>query len=157
MRTQRDDNGGAGIAVLVTTGIILLFVVVLPLLGAVLGIINLPFLKLGKKVELNQGVITKTYGTEYCLNNYEWFKDTYQDIQQADVQIANNQTQLDNFMKSAGDRTKWTFEDKQQYNRLTNQVTGIANYKADLVGQYNSRAEQLNRVACKELPLFVQP
>lgn len=122
-----------------------------------LGIITLPVNKLEKKVELNQGVIDKTYSTEYCLGNYEWFKDTLQDIQQTDSQAINVQEQIDAFLASAGSRDKWGFEEKQQYNRLTDQLTGIRNFKADLVGQYNSRTEQLNRVACKELPLFVKP
>ena len=154
---DKKQQGGGGKVVLVTIGAVLLIVVVLPLLGAALGIINLPFLKLGKQVELNQGVISKTYNTDYCLANYEWFKDTNNDIQQSDTKISNAEDQVRDFQASAGDRSKWTFEDKQQYNSLTNSVTGLKNYRADLVGQYNSRTEQLNRVACKDLPLFVKP
>lgn len=123
--------------------------------GIGLGIIDLPIRKVENKVQLNADLIDKTYDSEYCLANYEWFKDTYNDIQQSDTQIKNKQEQLDNFVKTAGDRINWTFEDKQQYNSLSNEVTGLKNYRADLVGQYNSRTEQLNRVACKELPLFV--
>ena len=123
--------------------------------GIGLGIIDLPIRKVENKVQLNADLIDKTYNAEYCLANYEWFKDTYNDIQQSDTQIKNKQDQLDNFIKTAGDRTNWTFEDKQQYNSLSNEVTGLKNYRADLVGQYNSRTEQLNRVACKELPLFI--
>src|SRR6185503_1701503 len=149
------QTGGVGAAIGLTVGAIVLVVVVLPLLGAALGIINLPFLGLSKKVELNQGVITKTYDTDTCLANYSWFKDTYQDIQQTETKIVNAQQQVKDFEASAGERSNWTFEDKQQYNSLTNAVTGLKNYKADIVGQYNSRTQQLNKVACKELPLFV--
>jgi len=123
--------------------------------GIGLGIIDLPIRKVENKVQLNADLIDKTYDSEYCLANYEWFKDIYNDIQQSDTQIKNKQEQLDNFVKTAGDRINWTFEDKQQHNSLSNEVTGLKNYRADLVGQYNSRTEQLNRVACKELPLFV--
>ena len=153
----KNEQGGAVAATFTILGGIIAVVVVLPLIGAALGIINLPFLRLQKKVELNQGVINKSFSTEYCLSNYEWFKDTYQKIEQADTQISNAKQQLDEFTSSVPDRSKWTFEDKQLYSSLTTQVTGIKNYKADLVGQYNSRTQQLNRVACKELPLFVQP
>ena len=153
---MKNEKGSIGVG-LAVVGAIVGVVVVLPLIGIALGIIQLPFLKLQKKVELNAGVISKTYETEYCISNYEWFKDTFQDIQQADVQVDNTQKQVDAFTTAAPDRSKWTFEDKQQYNRLTNQLTGIQNFKADLVGQYNSRSQQLNRVACKELPLFVNP
>ena len=122
-----------------------------------LGIITLPITKLESQVKLNQGVIQKTYSTEYCLANYEWFKDTNQDIIQSDGQIQNKEDQLKSFEESAGVRTGWTFEDKQQYNRLTSEISGLKNYRLDLVGQYNSKTEQLNRVACKEMPLFVKP
>lgn len=124
-------------------------------LGLGFGIIQLPLQKLENKLELTQGVLDKTYSTEYCLANYEWFKDTNNDIIQSDSQIKNKQDQLNQFIASAGDRSNWTFDDKQQYNRISNEVTGLKNYRSDLVGQYNSRTSQLNRVACKELPLFI--
>jgi len=126
-------------------------------IGIGLGIITLPVNKLESQVKLNQGVIKKTYDTEYCLANYEWFKDTDQDIIQMVGQISNKEEQLKSFQESAGARTNWTFEDKQQYNTLTNELTGMKNYRLDLVAQYNSKTEQLNRVACKDMPLFVKP
>lgn len=135
---------------------LILFVIGMRFLLIGIGIITLPINKVESQLEFNQDAIKKTYSIEYCLANYEWFKDTYQDIQQSDGQIKNKQDQLDNFEKSAGARSNWTFEDKQQYNRLTNEVTGIKNYRLDLIGQYNSKSEQLNRVACKELPLFIE-
>jgi len=144
----------AGFAVIVG---ILAIVIFGRFMGLGFGIVTLPLTKLESQLELNQGVIKKTYDTEYCLANYEWFKDTSNDITQSDSQIQNKSDQVVAFEKSAGDRVSWTFEDKQQYNRLTNEETGLKNYRLDLVGQYNSRTSQLNRVACKDMPLFVQP
>jgi hypothetical protein len=139
-------------------GAVLLVFVVLPLVGIGLGIITLPFNVLQSKVDLNKGVINTTYDTSYCLANYEWFKDTYNAIQQADVKIQNGQDQLNSFLAIAPkDTSTWSFTQQQQYGNLNTDITGAKNYKADLVGQYNSRTTQLNRVACKELPLFVNP
>ncbi len=129
--------------------------VALAAFGAGFKLFTLPLLNFTKKVDLNAGVINKTYNTDYCLANYEWFKDTYQDIQQTQTKVANVQAQLDEFKTDAGDRSTWTFEDKTQYNKLTSSLTGTKNYLADIIGQYNSKTGQLNRVACKELPLFV--
>ena len=123
--------------------------------GSALGIIYLPFFNFQKKVDLNYGIIEKTYGTEYCLANYEWFKDTFNAIQQLDVQISTQQQSLDDFYKRAGDRKDWTFEDKQLEGDLIGKVNGLRNIKSNKIGQYNSRTEQLNRVACQELPLFI--
>lgn len=152
------EKGNAILSTILAVGGVIALVTVVPLLLALLGIINLPFLKLQSKVALNQGVITKTYDTTYCLNNYEWFKQTYQDIQQSDVQIQNVQAQIDDFKKTYGtDASKWNFAATQQYGQISASLTGLQNYKAGLVGQYNARSQELNRVACKELPLYVAP
>lgn len=140
---------------LVVGGILLFFVCSFG--ASVLGIINLPFFSFAKKVDLNYGVINKTYDTEYCLANYEWFKDTYNGIQSMDTKIAVQQSALDDFYKRAGDRKDWTFEDKSLEADLVGKLSGVKNIKSTMVAQYNSRSEQLNRVACKELPLFVKP
>lgn len=153
----KNETGGVGIWVLGVVGFFVL-VIGVPLLLAAFQIITLPFLKFEKKATLNQGVISQTYDTQFCLSNYEWFKDTYNQIQQTDVKVQNDQDQLDNLMKVLPkDSSQWTFPQTQSYNNLTTDMTGAKNYKADLVGQYNSRASQLHRVACKELPLFVNP
>lgn len=155
---DKQEEGYVARVTLAIIGVILLFVVVLPLLGAALGIINLPFLKLGKKVALNQGVISQTYDTQYCLSNYHWFLDTYNAIQQADTQIANFQQQIQDFKTTYGnDPTKWAFSAQQTFNEVSSELTGIQNQKADWIGQYNSRTQQLDRVACKNLPLYVKP
>jgi hypothetical protein len=139
-------------------GCLVLFIAVpilLSILGSVLGIINLPFYNFGKKVDLNYGIINKTYETDYCLANYEWFKDRYNGILGMDDKIAIQKRELQDFQASAGSRKNWTFEDKQTDADLRNKVTALENIKVTWTNEYNSRTEQLNRVACKELPLFI--
>lgn len=133
-------------------------IVVIPLLCAALGLITLPFLRFEKKVQLNQGVISQTYDTQYCLSNYHWFLETYQAIQQADTQIANFQQQITDFKNTYGnDPSTWGFTAQQSYNETTSELTGVQNQKADWIGQYNARTQELDRVACKNLPLYIQP
>ena len=137
---------------------LVVLLLVLPTLCATVGIIDLPFLKLRKQVELNQSVITKTYETEYCLGNYEWFKQQLQDIQSTEKKIVTAENDLKSFQDAvSSDRSKWTFEDKNEESRLRSNVTGLKNLRDQMVGDYNSRSQQLNRIACKELPLFVNP
>lgn len=145
-----------GKVVLVLLGLVIL-VPLLSLGAAALGIINLPFFKLNKQVDLNYGVINKVYDTDYCLANYEWFKQTEEGIKGMDTKIANAQEAVKTFETSAGSRDKWTFEDKNQDAELTSRVTALKNIKVTMTNEYNARAESLNRVACKELPLFIQP
>jgi hypothetical protein len=124
------------------------------LLMSGLGIINIPFFNLSKKVELNYGVIDKIYDTDYCLSNYEFFKTTAEGIKGMDEKINNQQLALDDFEKSAGERSAWTFEDKGQYNELSSRVVALKNLKVSMINEYNSKSQMLNRVACKNLPLF---
>lgn len=152
----KNQNGSVALWILGSIGAIVVLII-LPVVFAFFGLITLPFLKFQSKVALNQGVITKTYNTDYCLNNYEWFKDTYNQIQQTDTKIANDQAELTQFKTDNGPSSSWNFAQSQQYSNITTDLTGAQNYKADLVGQYDSRTSQLNRVACKELPLYVNP
>ncbi len=155
------DNQEKGNTALIVIGSIVGFFVLiigLPLLFAWLGLITLPFLKFENKVALNQGVINKTYNTEYCLNNYHWFLETDQAIQQSDTQIANVQQQISDFKATFGtDASKWNFAATQQYGQESASLAGLRNYRADLVGQYNAKTQELDRVACKNLPLYIQP
>jgi hypothetical protein len=141
-------------------GLMLGLVIVLllcSLVGSLFGIINLPFFNLQKRVDLNYGVIDRTYDTDYCLANYEWFKDRLEGIKGMDDKIAIQKKALEDFQTAAGDRSKWTFEDKQTDSDLRNKVTGLENIQVTMINEYNSRTQQLNRVACKELPLFIEP
>jgi len=155
---ENREKGSIIVWTLVSIGGLIALVTLVPLLLSLLGIINLPFHKLQSKVSLNQGVITKTYNTDYCLQNYHWFKETDQAIQQADSQIGNIQSQVSDFKQTYGsDTSKWNFAATQQYGQITTSLTGLQNYRADLVGQYNAKTQELDRVACKDLPLFIQP
>lgn len=124
-------------------------------LGVAMGIFNLPLFKMQQKVQTNYGIIEKTYETEYCLANYEWFKSQKQGIDGMAEKIANAESELKTFNESAGARSTWTFEDKTESARLSSNVTGLKNRRVDMIKEYNARSEMLNRTACRELPLFI--
>jgi hypothetical protein len=140
-----------------TVLIVLFGGIVASVIGSALGIINLPFFNFAKKVDLNYGVINKTYDTDYCLQNYEWFKQTEQGIIGMEDKLANQKRALSSFESSAGPRKNWTFEDKTLYAELTSRVTALENLRVSMVNEYNAKTQSLNRVACKELPLFIKP
>ncbi len=55
----------------------------------------------------------------------------------------------------AGDRSKWTFEDKNESARLSAVYTGLKNHYEDLVTEYNARANEVDRAVFQdELPTF---
>lgn len=133
---------------------VLLVVVAVVILTYATGIIGIPFFNLSKKIDLNYGVVDKVYDTDYCLANYEWFKDRAEGIKGMQDKIAIQKSALADFESAAGPRDKWTFEDKQTDSDLRNKVSGLENIRVTMVNEYNSRSQQLNRVACKDLPLF---
>jgi hypothetical protein len=146
---------GAQLIVYLLGGVVLM--ILLSLACSAIGIIQLPFFTLQKKVDLNRGVIDQTYNTDYCLANYEWFKQTAEGIKGMDDKISTQQSAVTNFEQSAGPRKDWTFEDKNAYNELTTRVTALKNLRTTMVNEYNARTQSLNRVACKEMPLFFNP
>lgn len=99
-------------------------------------------------------VVEKTLDADNVLYNYEWFKQTYQDVVAIDVKITNAEQTLTTFTESAGPRTNWSFEDKDEYGRLGSVILGLKNQRQDLVAMYNARSKMANRAIFKssELP-----
>lgn len=95
-------------------------------------------------------VITQTMTTGNIIFNYEQFKNLYNDFQAQQIRVKNAQSELDTFMATAGDRTTWTFEDKQQYGMLASVVSGSKNNLASIAADYNAKSSMLNRSVFKD-------
>lgn len=115
------------------------------LLGMVFGIISLPFHAASNTVQMGHDVIDKTLNADNAIYNYEWFKQQKQDIETSKTQYQNAIQSYDSFVKDAGDRGKWTFEDKQESARLRSIVLGLQNQITERVNDYNARASMANR------------
>jgi hypothetical protein len=109
------------------------------------GIISFPFHVAGNEIQTAHDVVDKTINADNSIYNYEWFRQTYQDIQAQKTQLSNAQQSLDIFIKMSGDRKSWTFEDKNEYARLNSIVLGINNNLAQTIANYNARANMANR------------
>lgn len=107
---------------------------------------------------VNQGarVINKTVDADNVIYNYEYFKQACEDIEAQNVKIANAETELKNFEASAGVRSEWTFEDKNEHSRLTTNVTGTKNVQQEMVAKYDGRAKMANRAIFNTQPCTVQ-
>lgn len=90
-------------------------------------------------------VISQTMGTNNIINNYEWFKRQYNDIQAVDKKIIFAETQFNDFNAAAGPRSTWTFEDKTESARLMSIVTGLKSNRESMVSLYNARSQMANR------------
>ena len=62
------------------------------------------------------------------------------------VKIQNSQDALSAFLDTADkDHAKWDWNDKDEYARLSTNITGAKNVQQDMVAQYNARAKMMNR------------
>lgn len=139
-----------GITLLVIVGMI-----IFGALGTALNLFTIPWLKFSRQVQMNRDIVEKTYNADNALYNYHWFKEKAGSIEATKNKILIAQTDLSEFQALAGDRFKWTFDDKQEESRLRTVLTGLKNFYEDQVTEYNARANQADRAIFKdELPLF---
>lgn len=107
-------------------------------------------------------IINRTLQPENIIANYEWFKRQYQDVNAITDKLANARNAQESFERSAGDRSGWSFEDKQEWNRLNTIALGLKNQRASMIAEYNARTQMANRDLFRtsdlpaEIPLGVE-
>lgn len=135
--------------------LIILIIIGLSIVGSAVGFITIPWLKFDRQVQMERDIVTKTYNADNALYNYRWFKDQMAEIKATETKIETAESDLESFERLAGDHKNWTFEDKNEYARLSSVKTGLMNHYQDVVTEYNSRATQADRAIFQdELPLF---
>lgn len=147
---MKNNKGFIGVTLLVVGGIVGLTV-----LASAMHLITIPFLKFNSQVQMNRDIVQKTYNADNAIYNYHWFKETAGEIKATEAKIKNAQETQADFRASAGVRSEWTFEDKNEDARLGSVVLGLKNYYQSIVAEYNARANEADRaIFSSELPLF---
>lgn len=139
-----------GITILIVAGLFGLAV-----LGSVLNLVTIPWLKFDAQVQTNRDIVTKTYTADNALYSYHWFKERVAaldalktTIQQSEAAVASNEA-------DAGPRKDWTFEDKTEHARLGAVAQGQKAQFNTLAEEYNARMKEADRsIFAEELPLF---
>lgn len=124
--------------------LVLLFLLLAGL--TVVGALSLPFRSAA-------GIAERTLNSDNVIQNYEWFKRQVTDVQAVDRQIAAVEQQIQFQIAAAGPREKWTFEDKQEANRLNAVLIGLKGNRAAMVSEYNARSQMANRTLFKTADL----
>jgi len=96
-------------------------------------------------VQTAKDVVKKTLNADNVIQNYEWFKQQYNDYLAINTKISDADSAVVKFKREAGERSKWSFEDKNEYSRLTSISDGLKYQRADIAGKYNARSKMLNR------------
>jgi hypothetical protein len=96
-------------------------------------------------VQTAKDVVKKTLNADNVIQNYEWYKQQYNDYLAINSKIIEADTSIAHFKRDAGKHSDWSFEDKNEYSRLTSIADGLRYQRADIVGKYNARSKMLNR------------
>ena len=95
-------------------------------------------------------VLDKVTDPDRMISNYEWFIQQDKDIKAVDIQIVNATKARDDFRANAGDRSKWTFDDRQEDSRLSSVATGLMQQRASMVADYNAKTDMGTRSFLKQ-------
>lgn len=130
------------------------FFLLLSIVGTIIKVVFFPAHVANKAVDTAYKITDKVLDADNVLQNYEFFKQQYQDYLAIDKKIANAEQAVKTFEGSAGTRDKWTFEDKTEHARLSTIVTGLKQQKEDIISQYNAKSKMQNRslFKTKDLP-----
>jgi hypothetical protein len=133
---------------------VILVLLLLSILGGVVKIVFFPAHIFNKGIDTAYKIADKTLDADNVLQNYEWFKQQYEDYIAIDKKILNAEQSVQEFTVSAGDRSKWTFEDKTEYSRLSTIATGLKQQREDIIAEYNAKSKMQNRslFKTKDLP-----
>lgn len=147
---MNSQKGFVGVTLAIVIGIFLI-----ALAGSALNLITIPWLKFDSQVQMNRDIVTKTYDADNALYNYHYFKGLEGEIKATGQNADLAKETLESFEEALGDRSNWTFEDKQEDSRLRTIATGLKNQYNNLVNEYNAKAEMSDKAIFKdELPLF---
>jgi len=89
----------------------------------------------------------RVFDADNIIYNYEWFKETHEQVAAYDVQIKTSKDAVASFEASMGDtpRKDWGFSNNTEHGRLASVVTGLKNQRNNLASQYNARARMATR------------
>lgn len=152
MNNWENDLENRPVTTLIRAGVIAIVVIGgFAIVGSLTGIITSPFRSAA-------GIVERTVNPDNVIANYEWFKRQYQDIKAIDVNLANAEGAQASFEKSAGDRSTWKFDDRQEWARLNSVALGLRNQRAEMVAEYNARTQMANRnlFRTSDLPAEIQ-
>ena len=104
---------------------------------------------------MERDIIDKTYNANNALHTYHWFKEKKEDITATENKIEHARQDVMDFEISAGPRSQWTFDDKNNHAHLVSIKSGLVNYYETIVGEYNAAAKSVDKAIFKdELPTF---
>jgi len=113
---------------------------------------------IGRGLRTTEQIANRTFDGDNVIYNYEWFKQTYEDIKALDRKITNAEDRVGQFKETAGDPKDWGYSLSEEFNRLNGICLGLKNQRADVIAKYNARSKMVNRniFKGKDLPITIE-
>ncbi|MBA7552075.1 hypothetical protein ES705_44629 [subsurface metagenome] len=99
-----------------------------------------------KAIDTAYGVLDETMDPKFAIYNYEWFKQTAEDIQALHNKEANAEGLITQFMETMDNSSA----DKTELARLRSIKMGLSNMLEDTMAKYNARSKMANRAIFKD-------
>ena len=126
-------------------------VAIVIVIGTVLRIAFLPMRAVDRGLGTAEGIIDETLNADNALYNYEWFKQTHEDIKAIEAKISIAMQSVDGYEASLPeDHLLWSFEMSTEWNRLRAVEQGLRSQYEQVVANYNARSEMANRAIFKD-------
>ena len=122
-----------------------LIIIAIMALGFAVKIIFFPVKALHTGIDMGYDVIEQTLDAENAIYNYEWFKQTAEDIIALNKKETRAEQSVQEFKETADDSR----EDKNELARLRAIKTGLSNMLDDTIAKYNARSQMANRAIFK--------
>lgn len=116
----------------------------------VIKIIFFPINTAEKILETAYDAQDETLNAENAIYNYEYFKNQKESIDATKQKLMIARDSVERFKEEAGERSTWTFEDKNEYSRLNAVSQGIESQLKDMIADYNAKSSMANRAIFKD-------
>jgi len=96
-------------------------------------------------VKVAQEVAEETFDGSRMIYVYETYFNMYADVQATAGKLQNHQDALNRFMVGHPNPDNWTYNQQQEYGRLSDAVLSVKNILYDQVNHYNAEAGKINK------------
>jgi len=91
------------------------------------------------------GVVERVADPDNAIYNLEWFRTQYHQITATKAQIMVAHEQLEAFVQSNGPLINYNYNQKQEFDRLNANVSGLKQFCLTTAADYNAHAEMITR------------
>lgn len=105
-----------------------------------------PFLPWFEQRQAGENVIKQEIDADQAIDEYEWFRTQWNDIQAKRAHIEDNREALQRFYEIQGkDPDDWSRQAATRHNRIQQRITADKKTLENYVAEYNARSEMANR------------